>query len=576
MEQEWLFTRKFESKLRLVFALFLLVSVLVSLWILDLEVTKENEVAEKIKSRFERIISIRIPIYRGSIKDASGKELAISVPTLAVYAHPDTSNLRNREAFIRGLSSLTGIDEELIRKRIRSGSDKPIRILRGVDRRLKAQIRSLILRTGNARYVGIQEEYVRLYPNRSLASNLIGFVGVDGKGLEGLEYALNRYLGGGYTNALIYLNGGLGRIYLHPLKGSLGDEREVYLTIDIGVQNILERIRDRIVRRWRPKKVSIVLMDVRNGDILGMTTYPYFDPNSFSEYPPSARRNFAVTDLFEPGSIMKPFFVGWALERGYVSERYSVSTGSGRIKVYDRYVHDPRRLGRLRLGEILIHSSNVGTIKVASLLTRKDVEELLRRFHLDRRFGVLPGEARPRIPDLSYPANILYASIGQGIAFNTLNTAVAFSALATGRVVRPRIIKKVYSSEGEVIYESKVQVLRERVMSERVLRWLRKTLTRVVERGTGRKARSRFFSIAGKTGTSQKFDRRLGRYSREKVVTYFAGFFPARDPRFVAVIVVDEPKGKNLYGGDVCAPPFRELAESVAFYYGLKPDKIKK
>ncbi len=576
MEQEWLFTRKFESKLKLLFALFLLLVALVSLWILDLEVTKENEVAEKIKKRFERIISIRVPIYRGSIKDVSGKELAISVPTLAIYAHPDTSNLRNREAFIRGLSSITGADEGLIRKRIVSGSDKPIRILRGVDRRLKDQIRTLILRTGNARYVGIQEEYVRLYPNRFLASNLIGFVGVDGKGLEGLEYALNKYLGGGFTDALIYLNGGLGRIYLHPLKGSLGDESEVYLTLDVGVQNILERVRDRIVRRWKPRKVSIVLMDVRSGDILGMATYPYFDPNSFSRYPPSARRNFAVTDLFEPGSIMKPLFVGWALEKGYVSESYSVSTGSGRIRVYDRYVHDPRRFGRLRLDEILIHSSNVGTIKVASLLTRKDVEELLRSFHLDRRFGVLPGEAKPRIPDFYYPANILYASIGQGIAFNTLNTAVAFSALATGRVVRPRIIKRVYSSEGELIYESKVQVLRKRVMSDRVLRWLRKTLTKVVERGTGRKARSRFFSIAGKTGTSQKFDRELGRYSREKVVTYFAGFFPAKDPRFVAVIVVDEPQGKDLYGGDVCAPPFRELAEKVAFYYGLKPDKIKK
>ncbi len=569
------FRRRFEKKLGFTFLIFLLLLALSLLRILDLQITKRSEIARKIEKHFDRVVSIKIPLYRGSIQDTNGRELALSVPTITVYAHPDTSRIKNREVFIRELSNITGVPLGEIERKMRAGADRPVKILTGVDRSLKEAVRELIRKTGNTSYVGIQEGYKRLYPNRSLASNILGFVGVDGIGLEGMEYALNPMLGGGYSKALIYLNGGIGKIYLHPLKGMLGEEKDVLLTIDTGVQNLLEKIRDDIVKKWKPKKVSIILLDLSNGDILGLATYPYFDPNNFSKYPPEHRRNFAVTDVFEPGSIMKPFFIGYALDKGYVSTRFTVDTGKGRIKVYDRYVRDTKRLGRISLKEILVHSSNVGTIKVASYLTRKDVEDLLKRFHMDRRFGIFPGEANPQIPDFGYPANILYSSIGQGIAMNTLNIAVAFGGLATGRILRPHIVKEVVSSDGRIVYRAKVEVLRDNVFSGGTLRWLRRTLTEVVERGTGKEARSRFFTIAGKTGTSQKFDFELGRYSRDKVVTYFAGFFPASDPRFVAVIVVDEPRGRKLYGGVVAAPYFRKLAEQVAFYFGLKPDKLK-
>jgi len=563
LEQGWGYRRKFETKLRVVLFLFGAVLVLVTLRVLDLQVAKESDIAERIKRSFDRVATIRIPLYRGSIRDASGRELAMSIPTLSVYVHPDAARLRNREAFVRGLSRITGVPVKRIESRLKAAPDRPVRILRGIDRSLKEPLRNLILRTGNSQFVGIQEEYTRYYPNRTTAANLLGFVGVDGKGLEGLEYMLDKHLGGGFSSALIYMDGGLGRIYMHPLKGMLGEERDVVLTLDLGVQNIIERIRDEIVRRWKPKKISMLVMDLISGDILGLATYPYYDPNRFSSYPPEKRRNYAVTDAFEPGSIMKPFFIGWAYEKGYVSPAFVVNTGKGRIKVYDRYVRDPRRLGRIRLKDVIVHSSNVGTIKVAAFLKKKDVEELLKRFHMNRRFGILPGEAKPQIPNLNYPANILYASIGQGIAMNTLNIAVAFGGIATGRIVKPRIVREIRSADGKVLYEEKVRVWREGVMSEKTLRWLRKALVEVVERGTGIKARSRYFTIAGKTGTSQKFDLKTG-------------FFPASDPRFVAVIVVDEPKGKRAFGGNVNAPYFKKLVEQISFYYGLKPDKPKK
>ncbi len=574
MERSW-GQRKFNTKLSSVVFFFLFVLGIVSVRILDLQVTKESDIAERIKKKFERVFLIKVPLYRGSIEDSRGRELALSVPTISVYAHPDTSRIKNRERFIKGLSKITGIPERKIEDAVRKGINRPIKILSGIDRSLRERIRKLILETGNTSYVGIQEEYKRVYPNGTLASNLLGFVGVEGIGLEGMEYKLNEYLGGGFSEAFIYMNGGLGKIYLHPLKGFLGEEYDVKLTIDIGVQNILEKIRDSIVKRWKPRKVSILLLDLSNGDILGLATYPFFDPNRFSEYPPKYRRNFAVTDVFEPGSIMKPFFIGFALDKGYISENMIVDTGRGRVKVYDRYVRDARRLGKISLRDVLVHSSNVGTIKIASLLRKEDVEEMFERFHLNSRFGVFPGEAKPHIPNLNYPANILYASIGQGIALNTLSIAVAFGGLATGEILIPHVIKEILSSEGKVVYSAQRKVWRKEVFSKRTLMWLRKTLTEVVEKGTGRRARSRYFTIAGKTGTSQKFDKKLGKYSKEKVVTYFAGFFPASNPRFVGVIVVDEPKGRYLYGSNVSAPYFKRLAEQVAFYYGLKPDKLK-
>ncbi len=569
-------SRKFRSKTSLVYGGFLALLLLSLVIIFDLEVTKGRGVVEKIERRFDRVNTIKIPLYRGSIRDSNGRELALSVPTLSLFVHPNSKSLKNRDIFVKKLSQITRVDRRVIKERLDRGKDRPVKILWGVDRRLKGKIKDLINATGNSSVVGMQEEYSRYYPNGVLASNTLGFVGVDGIGLEGMEYMLNDHLKGGYSRAIVYRNGGLGTMFLHPLKGALGEEQDAYLTIDVGVQGILERIRDRIVRKWRPKRVSILLMDLESGYILGLATYPYYDPNRFSDYPPGSRRNFAVTDTFEPGSIMKPFFIGWALDKGYITTNYWVNTGKGRAKFYNRYVRDPKRLGTIILRDVLVHSSNIGTIKVAQHLSKEDVEELLRTFHLDRRFGIFPGEANPQIPDFNYPANILYSSIGQGIAMNTLNIAVAFGGLATGKILKPHIVEKIVSSDGKEVYSAEVEVLRERVMSEKTLRWIRRVLRLVVERGTGKKARSKYFTIAGKTGTSQKFDFKEGRYSRDKVVTYFAGYFPATDPRFVAVVVVDEPRGRKLYGGEVSAPYFRELAEKVAFYYGLKPDKIKK
>lgn len=517
---------------------------------------KESYV-DKVVEKFPKASVVKLSTPRGSIKDRRGNDLAISLPTVSLFAFPHL--VQNKEELVRRLSALPGVKEKDLMEKLNSDK-KFVWLIRHMDKVYTPYLRAVIRDTGNDRAVGLQEEYKRFYPHGMLASNLIGFVGIDGQGLEGLEYALNEVLEGKEIKGVFYL----GRLAVSPLTEDM-TSKDVQLTIDLGVQTILEDIRDKIVKQWNPDRVGILLMDAKTGDILGMANYPTFDPNQYQKSLPSQRRNFVVTDLFEPGSVMKPFFIGEALQKGYVKPGMWIDTEGGKTEVFGRYVKDVEPSRQLTLERVLIKSSNVGTIKVARFLSKKDVEELMQKIHMTDRFNILPGEAKPRLPNFNYPANILYASIGQGMASNLLNLCVSFNALATNRIVKPRIL-----------LDDKPEVLRENIFSPQVFQWLQKNLTKVVEEGTAQRAKSDYFSIAGKTGTSQKFDFKTGRYSREDLVTYFVGYFPASNPKYIAGIMVDRPKGPNPYGGTVSAPYFKELVERVAFYYRLEPDKLSK
>jgi len=512
---------------------------------------------EKVVEKFPKASVVKLSTPRGSIKDRNGNDLAISIPTISIYAFPQL--VENKEELIRRLSAIPEIKERDLLEKLNSDK-KFVWLARHLDKAYAPYIKGAIKDTNNVKAVGLQEEYKRLYPHGSLAGNLLGFVGMDGEGLEGVEYMFNKDLKGKEIKAVLYL----GKLAIGPITEDM-ETKEIKLTIDLGVQTILEDIRDKIVKQWNPDRVGILVIDTKSGEILGLANYPTYDPNNYQKYSPFHRRNFVATDLFEPGSVMKPFFIGQALQKGYVRPGMWIDTEGGKIEVFGRYVKDVKPSGTLTLEQVLIKSSNVGTIKVARYLSKRDVEEILDKIYMKDKFDILPGEAKPKLPNFNYPANILYACIGQGMASNLHNLCVSFNALATNRVVKPKIL-----------LEEKSQVLKENIFSPPVFRWLQENLRRVVEEGTASMARSDYFSIAGKTGTSQKFDFSTGRYSREKVVAYFIGYFPATNPRFVAGIMVDNPRGPNPYGGTVSAPYFKELVERVAFYYRLEPDKLSK
>ncbi|WP_448587360.1 peptidoglycan D,D-transpeptidase FtsI family protein [Thermocrinis sp.] len=518
---------------------------------------------EKVVERFPKASVERVPVYRGAIKDRKGIELAISLPTVSVFAFPHS--VKNKEELARRLSAVLNLKEGEILKKLNSDR-KFVWLARQIEREHTNYIRGVIKDTGNQSSVGLQEDYKRVYPHGYLASNLIGFVGADGRGLEGMEYLLdNRLYSKEAKKVFLYSPKG-GRMALNLEEERDLNTEDIHLTIDFGIQVILEDIKERIVKDWNPKRVSILVMDLERGDILGIANYPHYDPNNFKDYPPQNRRNYAITDLFEPGSVMKPFFVAQALDKGYINFNHVVNTERGKAEFFGRIIRDVKPYDHLSLDQVIIKSSNIGTAKIARFLSKRDVEELFDKIYFRSSFGVLPGEIKPKLPNMSYPANILYASIGQGLAVNLLNLCVAFGGLATNQIVKPRIIYMPNEPK---------TVLTEGLFSQQVMNWLHKNLVKVVEEGTAISARSDYFTIAGKTGTAQKFDLRTGKYSMEKVVAYFVGYFPATKPRFVAGIMVDEPKGR-AFGGTAAAPYFKELVERIAFYERLEPDKTDK
>ncbi|RMH80690.1 MAG: penicillin-binding protein 2 [Acidobacteria bacterium] len=549
------------KKITLLFILFLLGFLLVLGRYTYIQLIGRESYVERVVEKFPKATVVKLSAPRGAIKDRNGKDLAMSIPTLSVYAFPHL--VKNREELARRISAVAGVGESHILSLLEDNR-KFVWLVRHVNKDYAPYIRAVINETDNSKAVGLHEDFKRIYPHGMLASNLLGFVGSDGKGLEGLEHLFNPILQPKEVKAIFYSTQYMGRLAKNPISEDV-KQNDLHTTIDLGVQIILEDIRDKIVKQWRPDRVGILVIDAKTGDILGLTTYPNFDPNNYWKYPQNYRRNYVVSDLFEPGSVMKPFFIGEALARGYIKPGMIIDTEGGLTEVFGKTVKDVHPYKSLSIEQVLIKSSNVGTIKVARFLSRKDVEEMMQKLYLKDEFHLLPGEIKPKLPNFSYPANILYASIGQGLGVNLLNLCTSFNALATNRIVKPRIL-----------LEEEVKVLREKVFPPKVYGWLHENLVKVVEEGTARQARSDYFTIAGKTGTSQKFDFRAGRYSREELVTYFVGYFPATDPRFIAGIMVDRPRGPNPYGGTVAAPHFRELVERIAFYYRLEQDKLSK
>lgn len=519
---------------------------------------------ERVVEKFPKAVVERVPVYRGAIKDRKGVELAISMPTFSIFAFP--KSVQNKEELARRLSAILDQGEEEILKKLNTDR-KFVWLARNIDKEYINYVRGVIRDTQNQNAVGIQEDYKRVYPHGHLASNLIGFVGADGRGLEGIEYMFDHKLYSKEAKKVFLYSPKGGRLVLN-LEEEERDYKtqDLQLTIDFGIQVILEDLKERIVKDWNPRRVAIIVIDLQTGDILGLANYPHYDPNNYQKARPENRRNYAVTDPFEPGSVMKPFFIGQALEKGYIGFNYRVDTEGGRAEFFGRTIRDVHPYRVLSLDQVLIKSSNVGTAKIARFLSKKDVEELFEKIHFKSTFGVLPGEAKPKLPNFDYPANIIYASIGQGLSVNLLNLCVAFGGLATNQIIQPRIVYEPNQPP---------KVLRDKIFSDKVLDWLHKNLIRVVEEGTATQARSQYFTIAGKTGTAQKFDFNAGRYSMEKVVAYFVGYFPATNPKYVAGIMVDEPKGR-AFGGTAAAPYFKELVERVAFYERLEPDKTNK
>jgi cell division protein FtsI (penicillin-binding protein 3) len=505
-------------------------------------------------ARGQHHATIEVPAARGSLLDRKGVELAIGKQAITVYANP--RHVADPRATAIAAGRALHIDPDRLYPKLADRSRGFVYIARKADPERAEALKALDL-TG----LGFYPEERRVYPLGTTAAHVLGFAGLDNRGLSGLELALDKTLAGRNGRQTI-VRDPFGRTLdvlssVAPVEG-----RNVRLTLDDTLQANAQSVLLRTVRQWGAKAATAVVLDPRTGEVLAMASEPGFDANRFSETDRDTQRNRAVTDTYEPGSTLKVVTVAAALSEGLVAPSTPFSLEPS-IRVADRVIHEAHRTRteRMTVAEILSRSSNVGTITLAELLGRSRLETWIERFGFGKKTGIdFPGETSGILPFYWSGSTIGTLPIGHGIAVTPVQMAAAYAAIANGGVwLRPRIVAD---------HPSK----RRRVMSKPVADQLMSMLRDVVIEGTGTEAEVEGYQVAGKTGTAAKPDPRGG-YSKSRYVASFVGVVPASAPRLVVLVTVDEPRGA-IWGGVVAAPAFQQIAHFALQYLEIPPDAL--
>jgi cell division protein FtsI (penicillin-binding protein 3) len=539
------------------------------------------ELAERQRQR-----RLHIQPKRGTIYDRNGAPLAesVEVPSVSVDA----------------VEMLRGIDGKYLPMRIQQYSERlaaaldlPVaevadklkrhRRFAWLKRRISEQELANVKALGDRaqRYpiagLTVEGEGHRFYPNRELGGPLLGFVSPDGDGREGLELALEHELKG-HASELHGLRDRAGRLLFSE---GLEDEQalaghNVYLTIDKGIQFTAERELAAAMKTYEAVGGSVVAIDPESGEILALASAPGFNPNDYSVADPDARRNRAVVDRFEPGSVMKVFTIAAALANKSVAPTASIYCEEGTMAIDNLVIHDTHVSKWLTLTQILGISSNIGAAKIALGLGEPRLYEGFRRFGFGDTTGIpFPGESMGVLRPRGNPwvqVETATAAYGQGVSVTTLQLAMAMSAIANnGRLLEPVLVKRVADGTGVTLSDTAPRVRRDAVPPH-VAQMVSEMLVAVTEgEGTGVEAAIPGFKVAGKTGTAQKIDPATHRYSETHYVASFTGFVPVDKPRLVIAVVLDDPMGGTHAGGSVAGPVFRRVGEMALRYLGVTP-----
>ena len=508
---------------------------------------------------------IRLLPRRGVIYDRNLRELAVSINLISIFADPQ--EIENKENTAKRLSEALGIGKGEILRKLKEKSRFEW-IARKVQPDIERGVRRLKIKG-----IGFIKEPRRVYPNGALASHVIGFSGMDNNGLEGIELLYDKFLKGDvgwrYTIRDAKKREVLGYEFreIPPADGN-----EVILAIDSVVQAVAERELEKAFEKYNAKGATIVVMDPNTGDILALANRPTYDLNNLEEYSPEARRNRAICDFFEPGSSFKIVTASAVLEEGLVKRDDEFFCENGKFKWERHIYHDHKPHGWLTFNDVIKYSSNIGTMKSALKLGERGLYRYIKRFGFGKKADIdLPGEVNGivRHPDKWSKLSICSISMGQEVTATALQLACAISSIANGGYyIKPRIAISVRDSAGYAIKRFEPRKLH-RVISEDTANEVREILRTVVEGGTGRFAEIEDYPPAGKTGTAQKVESD-GTYSHRNFTASFIGFLPYDKPRFVIVVIMDEPR-PYYYGGTVCAPVFKEVGEQVMRYYKIEP-----
>jgi cell division protein FtsI (penicillin-binding protein 3) len=428
-----------------------------------------------------------------------------------------------------------------------------------------------IIKAMNLEGVFLIKESKRFYPNADMAGHLIGFAGLDSTGLGGLELKYEQYVKGA-EQKLSYSRDAKGKMLYRIEKTNLAsgeDYKHLVLTIDSRIQYMVESQLRQAVEAKGAKGGLAIVMDPRTGEILAMAIEPSFDPNNFCKYSPDRIRIKTITDCFDPGSTFKPFLVAAALQEGVVKETDKFFCENGNYKIANRVIHEAQRKkhGTLSVHDVIKYSSNIGAVKIAEKLGKEKFYCYIQKFGFGSRTDIdLPGEASGLLRPVKDWARVDSATIafGQGISVTAIQLITALSAIANhGVMMKPFVVRALVNQEGNIVESFKPTVIRQ-VVSPETAKRLTAMLTDVVEQddGTGKNARITDVLVAGKTGTSQKFDPIHGVYSSARVRTSFMGFFPANNPQMCILVSLDEPQ-TDRWGGLAAAPIFKNIGEQI-------------
>ena len=549
--------RRNARRVTLLMVLFGLAATSLSARAVYLQVLNKDFLNEQADTRHLR--TERISAHRGSITDRHGEPLAISTPVDSIWANP--RELAPAVDSVPRLAKLLELDaQELIRRITRSIDREFLYLKRHVSPDKSAQVMSLKLPG-----INVQREYRRYYPSGEIVGHLVGFTDIDDQGLEGLELAFNHWLSG-EPGAKRVLKDRLGRSVenvesIRPARHG----RELRTSIDLRIQYLAYRTLKAAVHAHGAKSGSIVVLDVESGEVLAVVNQPAYNPNNRGAYQPDSYRNRAITDLFEPGSSIKPLVIAAALESGRFRPSSIVDTAPGFVTVGAKRIEDRRNLGRVSLTTILARSSNVGVAKLAMSLEPEQLWQSMSRFGLGALTSSgFPGEAAGRLTHHGHWQAISQATLayGYGISVTPLQLAQAYAAIGNGgRLTAVSLVHLEQSVAGQAILSADTAIAVRRMLEE-VVR----------PGGTGSKAAVTGYRIAGKTGTAWKFA--TGGYSKDQYMSIFAGLAPASDPRLAAVVVIDEPAGELYYGSDVAAPVFADVMAESLRLLAVPPDAL--
>jgi cell division protein FtsI/penicillin-binding protein 2 len=544
----------------LFFLFFLIFCIARLLYIQFFNSTYLSELARKQHDFF-----VALEPLRGVIYDTNLKPQTLNLPVDSLYASPNSIKDNDKEQIVRKLAGILNLNPNFVRERL-SRKKSFVWIARKISPQAAEAIKKL-----NIKGLGFLRETKRSYPNTYLASQIIGFAGLDNTGLEGIELYLDKYLKGEPGWAIFLRDARQKKLDIWEKMVLPRDGEDIVLTIDQVIQYIAERELDKAFKTFHAKGANIIVMDPHTGKILALANRPTYDLNEHGDISKDEKRNRAICDLFEPGSVFKIVTASAALEERRVSEEDKFFCENGSYRVANHILHDHTAHGWLTFREVIEESSNIGTVKIAQLIGPDTLYKYVRLFGFGSKLGIdLPGEISGMIKEPRYwsKTTIGAVPIGQEVGVTALQLAGAMSVIANGgQLMKPYIIDEIRDKQGEVVKKTSPQLIR-KVLSLDTAARMTKMLTGVVEEGTGKMAQIPGITSAGKTGTAQKLDAN-GAYSHNKFTASFVGFAPAEDPLVTIVVSLDEPH-PQYYGGVVAAPVFRNVAGDVIRYLKTK------